>query len=106
VLEASASQQFLASRRTDQQRALAKLREDPALRCCLQPTTQALPVLPGACRMVEHASVDTCNNDAVDLPCSSISACCRELEVTEAPLVDLEVRGVPALQFFGDTVWK
>jgi arsenite-transporting ATPase len=61
VLEASASQQFLASKRTDQQRALAKLREDPAL---------------------------------------------RELEVTEAPLVDLEVRGVPALQFFGDTVWK
>ena len=35
VLEASASQQFLASKRADQQRALAKLREDPALRCCL-----------------------------------------------------------------------
>lgn len=68
VLEASASQQFLASKRTDQQRALAKLREDPALRCCLLPITQALPVLPGACRMVEHASIDRCNNDAVILP--------------------------------------
>ena len=106
MLEASASQQFLASKRTDQQRALAKLRDDPALRCCLQPTTQALHVPPGACKMVQHASVDRCKNNDVDPPRSSIRACCRELEVTEAPLVDLEVRGVPALQFFGDTVWK
>ena len=30
----------------------------------------------------------------------------RELQVTEAPLVDLEVRGVPALQYFGSQVWK
>ncbi|KAK9820634.1 hypothetical protein WJX81_000579 [Elliptochloris bilobata] len=30
----------------------------------------------------------------------------RELQVTEAPLVDLEVRGVPALMYFGGQVWK
>ena len=31
---------------------------------------------------------------------------CRELQLTEAPLVDLEVRGVPALQYFGSQAWK
>ena len=30
----------------------------------------------------------------------------QELDVIEAPLLDLEVRGVPALQYFGDQVWK
>ena len=30
----------------------------------------------------------------------------RGLEVIEAPLVDLEVRGVPALQYFGQVVWR
>lgn len=30
----------------------------------------------------------------------------RELELTKGPLVDLEVRGVPALQYFGSQVWK
>lgn len=30
----------------------------------------------------------------------------QELSVIEAPLLDLEVRGVPALQYFGDQVWK
>jgi len=29
----------------------------------------------------------------------------RELTVKEAPLLDLEVRGVPALQYFGNIVW-
>ena len=29
----------------------------------------------------------------------------RELELTEGPLVDLEVRGVPALQYFGRQIW-
>ncbi|KAL5709958.1 arsenite-transporting ATPase [Ranunculus cassubicifolius] len=28
------------------------------------------------------------------------------LKVIEAPLIDVEIRGVPALQFMGDTVWK
>lgn len=28
------------------------------------------------------------------------------LMVTQAPLVDVEIRGVPALQFLGDIVWK
>ena len=31
---------------------------------------------------------------------------CRELDVVEAPLFDLEVRGVPALQYFGSRVWN
>lgn len=30
----------------------------------------------------------------------------RLLEVIEAPLIDLEVRGVPALTYFGGLVWK
>jgi anion-transporting ArsA/GET3 family ATPase len=29
-----------------------------------------------------------------------------DLTVIEAPLLDLEVRGVPALQYFGNQVWK
>ncbi len=28
------------------------------------------------------------------------------LEQVQAPLIDLEVRGVPALQYFGNAVWK
>jgi len=28
------------------------------------------------------------------------------LQVVEAPIIDLEVRGVPALQYFGNQVWK
>ncbi|GBG75288.1 hypothetical protein CBR_g19921 [Chara braunii] len=30
----------------------------------------------------------------------------KELQITEAPLFDLEIRGVPALRFMGDLVWK
>jgi arsenite/tail-anchored protein-transporting ATPase len=30
----------------------------------------------------------------------------KTLKVIEAPLLDLEVRGVPALRYFGDQVWK
>jgi arsenite-transporting ATPase len=29
-----------------------------------------------------------------------------QLQVIEAPLFDLEVRGVPALTYFGQQVWK
>lgn len=29
----------------------------------------------------------------------------RDLTVREAPLLDLEVRGVPALQYFGNIAW-
>ena len=29
-----------------------------------------------------------------------------ELQVMLAPLFDLEVRGVPALRYFGDQIWK
>lgn len=28
------------------------------------------------------------------------------LQVIEAPLFDVEIRGVPALKFMGDVVWK
>ena len=28
------------------------------------------------------------------------------LNIIEAPLVDMEIRGVPALKFLGDIVWK
>ena len=30
----------------------------------------------------------------------------RSLNRTEAPLFDMEIRGVPALKFFGDQVWR
>ncbi|KAK9864792.1 hypothetical protein WJX84_010423 [Apatococcus fuscideae] len=30
----------------------------------------------------------------------------RDLQVMEAPLFDLEIRGVPALRYFGDQVWR
>jgi arsenite/tail-anchored protein-transporting ATPase len=30
----------------------------------------------------------------------------QTLKVVEAPLLDLEVRGVPALTYFGNQVWK
>lgn len=30
----------------------------------------------------------------------------RKLQLTEAPLLELEVRGVPALQYFGQIVWR
>ena len=29
-----------------------------------------------------------------------------KLTMIQAPLVDMEIRGVPALQFLGDMVWK
>ncbi|KAL6583097.1 ATPase get3b [Orobanche minor] len=29
-----------------------------------------------------------------------------DLTMIQAPLVDVEIRGVPALQFIGDIVWK
>lgn len=29
-----------------------------------------------------------------------------QLQLIEGPLFDLEVRGVPALQYFGNVVWK
>lgn len=29
-----------------------------------------------------------------------------DLTLIQAPLVDMEIRGVPALKFLGDIVWK
>jgi len=29
-----------------------------------------------------------------------------QLQLMQAPLFDLEVRGLPALQYFGDQIWK
>lgn len=28
------------------------------------------------------------------------------LELIQSPLVDMEIRGVPALKFMGDIIWK
>eukprot|EP00195_Chlamydomonas_chlamydogama_P005384 CAMPEP_0202890670 /NCGR_PEP_ID=MMETSP1392-20130828/997_1 /ASSEMBLY_ACC=CAM_ASM_000868 /TAXON_ID=225041 /ORGANISM="Chlamydomonas chlamydogama, Strain SAG 11-48b" /LENGTH=714 /DNA_ID=CAMNT_0049574285 /DNA_START=142 /DNA_END=2286 /DNA_ORIENTATION=- len=61
VVQASATDKFLQSRRADQERALAHLEEDAGL---------------------------------------------RGLQLIKGPLFDLEVRGVPALQYFGSVVWK
>ena len=30
----------------------------------------------------------------------------KSLEVIQSPLFDLEIRGVPALKFMGDLVWR
>lgn len=60
-IDTKATEQFMQSRRKDQQRAMAMLRADPGL---------------------------------------------QSLNVVEAPLLDLEVRGVPALRYFGQQVWK
>lgn len=30
----------------------------------------------------------------------------KGLKLVQAPLVDVEIRGVPALKFMGDMVWK
>lgn len=61
VVQPGATEKFLASRRADQQRALAGLKSDPGL---------------------------------------------AELQLITGPLCDLEVRGVPALTYFGNVVWK
>ncbi|KAK9796986.1 hypothetical protein WJX73_007189 [Symbiochloris irregularis] len=61
IVQDSATQRYLDTRRKDQQRALELLRSDSNL---------------------------------------------RELEVVEAELCDLEITGVPALQYFGQRVWK
>lgn len=61
VLEESATERFVESKKKDQERALALLKSDPGL---------------------------------------------KSLELIKAPMVDLEVRGLPALQYFGVQVWK
>ncbi|KAG2424744.1 hypothetical protein HYH02_015126, partial [Chlamydomonas schloesseri] len=64
VVQANATDKFLAARRADQARALHHLEEDKG------PDGLA------------------------------------SLQLIKAPLCDLEVRGVPALQYFGNVVWK
>lgn len=46
--------------------------------------------------------------EAVCRKCSPASSPPRPLlrQVIEAPLFDLEVRGIPALTYFGQQVWK
>ncbi|KAG2485745.1 hypothetical protein HYH03_015554 [Edaphochlamys debaryana] len=64
VVQASATDKFLAARRADQARAMAHLKED------VGPDGLA------------------------------------SLQLIQGPLCDLEVRGLPALQYFGGVVWK
>ncbi len=95
VIQESATQGFLAQRRRDQQRALQLLREDPGLRHAPAP---ARAPRAGAAAMPHRLHL-----------LSAALGCARggrELQLTEAPLVDLEVRGVPALQYFGNQVWQ
>lgn len=61
VLDSGVKEQFLDTKRKDQQRAMERLEDDEVL---------------------------------------------SELQVIKAPLFDLEVRGVPALTYFGQQVWK
>lgn len=60
-VDEDAAESFMKNRRTDQQRALKFVQEDPQL---------------------------------------------QDLNVIQAPLLDLEVMGLPALQYFGSLVWK
>ena len=96
VVKDTATEQFLAMRRKDQQRALQHLRENPGLRwdtlllvqhdrLQLAPMHHRLCLGPDdGCTVCEH----------------------RQLDIIQAPLFDLEVRGVPALQYFGSKVWN
>ena len=65
-----------------------------------------------ACRRLVAASA--CLVAAGPMRCSACCNCfvsgtstaCRELEIILSPLVALEVRGLPALQYFGQQVWQ
>ncbi len=61
MVQPTATDKFLASRRADQARAMQHMNEDPGL---------------------------------------------KGLQLVSGPLLDLEVRGVPALQYFASIVWK
>ena len=67
---------------------------------CLQSALGPLCVAIVSLRQCYQLGYDACR------ALSRSWAGCRELQLTEAPLVDLEVRGVPALQYFGSQAWK
>ena len=87
VVQQAAAQNFLDQRRKDQSKALQLLHDSPSLRCVLVVTIS-----------LSAWQITALHNDLS-------KAMCRELELTEGPLVDLEVRGVPALQYFGRQIW-
>jgi len=41
---------------------------------------------------------------AIDLLADDVNL--KNLEIVQAPLFDMEIRGVPALKFMGDIVWR
>jgi arsenite-transporting ATPase len=41
---------------------------------------------------------------AIDMVSEDVNL--KTLEIVQAPLFDLEIRGVPALKFMGDLVWR
>ena len=41
---------------------------------------------------------------AIDMVSGDVNL--KTLEIVQAPLFDLEIRGVPALKFMGDLVWR
>ena len=103
VLRASERASFLARRRKDQGRALASLRSDR-----------------GSGGKGKSSSSSSAPSSSSSAPSSSISnswsssegaGSAREdglgdLQVIEAPIVDIEVRGVPALRYFAERSWK
>ena len=87
VVQQAAAQNFLDQRRKDQSKALQLLHDSPSLRCVLVVTSS-----------LSAWQITALHSDLR-------KAMCRELELTKGPLVDLEVRGVPALQYFGRQIW-
>lgn len=125
VVDQGATDKFLAMRRKDQQRALELLRSLPALRCAsllsalsacctrLVPCDPRLTyiaaclhilscVLPVSCPYLPSVAPRLQQRCILTVPL----VVCRDLQVTEAKLADLEIVGVPALKYFGDQVWQ
>ena len=92
---------YLKMKLKDQEASLAMIEADPDLKGLNK----------ARCSLLAHASVAPSAFDPPTLPeCPTHSLRPPYLFLSSvqvrAPLVDIEVRGVPALQYFGDVVWK
>ncbi len=62
--------------------------------------------LPGGSKRMPGGSWSYACSACCNCFVSGTSTACRELEIILSPLVELEVRGLPALQYFGQQVWQ
>ena len=92
VLRASERASFLERRRKDQARALASLRADHGRG--------------GAPSSAAASSSSILSSWSSSSSAGSSSDGLGDLQVIKAPIVDIEVRGVPALRYFAEKSWK